>query len=95
MIEIAERHQERYGLLTASWSVFALLLFLCGMPLRERLYRWMGLAVLACSLGRAALFDVWKLEAVYRVLSFAALGVVLLVLGFLYTKYQEKIKEWL
>jgi hypothetical protein len=95
VIEIAERHQERYGLLTASWSVFALLLFLCGMPLRERLYRWMGLAVLACSLGRAALFDVWKLEAVYRVLSFAALGVVLLVLGFLYTKYQEKIKEWL
>jgi len=24
-----------------------------------------------------------------------ALGIVLLVLGFLYNKYQEKIKEWL
>jgi len=24
-----------------------------------------------------------------------ALGVVLLVLGFIYNKYQEKIKEWL
>jgi hypothetical protein len=24
-----------------------------------------------------------------------ALGIVLLVLGFIYNKYQEKIKEWL
>ena len=41
------------------------------------------------------LFDVWKLETLYRILSFMALGIVLLVLGFIYNKYQEKIKEWL
>jgi hypothetical protein len=29
------------------------------------------------------------------VLSFMALGLVLLVLGFLYNEYQEKIREWL
>jgi uncharacterized membrane protein len=40
-------------------------------------------------------FDVWKLETVYRILSFLALGVVLLVLGFIYNKYQAKFKEWL
>ena len=81
--------------LTASWSVLALGLFAAGMALRERMYRWLGLAVLACSLGRVVLFDVWKLETIYRILSFLALGIVLLVLGFIYTKYQEKIKEWL
>jgi hypothetical protein len=81
--------------LTASWSVLALVLFTTGIILRERVYRWLGLGVLACALGRVVIFDVWKLETLYRILSFLALGVVLLVLGFIYNKHQEKIKEWL
>jgi uncharacterized membrane protein len=40
-------------------------------------------------------FDVWKLETIHRILSFMALGVVLLVLGFIYNKYQDKIRQWL
>jgi uncharacterized membrane protein len=81
--------------LTASWSALALALFACGMALRERMYRWLGLGVLAAALGRVVVFDVWKLETIYRTLSFMALGIVLLVLGFIYNKYQEKIRQWL
>ncbi len=81
--------------LTAAWSALALVLFGCGMLWRERVYRWVGLGVLATALGRVFIFDVWKLDTIYRVLSFMALGIVLLVLGFIYNKYQEKIKEWL
>jgi hypothetical protein len=81
--------------LTASWSALALVFFAVGMVLRERVYRWLGLGVLAFALGRVVIFDVWKLETLYRILSFMALGIVLLVLGFIYNKYQEKIKEWL
>lgn len=81
--------------LTAGWSGLALALFIVGMIFRERVYRWLGLAVLACAMGRVVFSDVWKLEPIYRVLSFMALGIVLLVLGFIYNKYQEKIKEWL
>lgn len=81
--------------LTATWSALALVLFGCGLGLRERMYRWAGLAVLAAALGRVIVFDVWKLETIYRVLSFMALGIVLLVLGFFYNKYQEKIRQWL
>jgi len=81
--------------LTASWSALALVLFSAGIVLRERVYRWTGLGILACALGRVVFIDVWKLEALYRVLSFLALGLVLLVLGFLYNKYQEKLREWL
>jgi hypothetical protein len=81
--------------LTASWSVFALCIFALGIVLRERSYRWLGLAVLGAALGRVVIFDVWKLETIYRMLSFLALGVVLLVLGFIYNKHQEKIREWL
>src|SRR5437867_26412 len=48
--------------LTAAWSVLALSLFVLGMRLRERVYRWLGLGVLACALGRVVLIDIWTLE---------------------------------
>jgi len=81
--------------MTVAWAALALLLFVAGLLLSERIYRWLGLSVLGCALGRVVIFDVWKLETLYRILSFMALGIVLLVLGFIYNKYQEKIKEWL
>jgi len=81
--------------LTASWSLLALAFFTAGIALRERMYRYLGLGLLACALGRVVIFDVWKLETLYRILSFMALGIVLLVLGFIYNKYQEKLREWL
>jgi uncharacterized membrane protein len=81
--------------LTASWSVLALIFFITGMTLRERMYRWLGLGLLSFTLGRVFIFDVWRLGPLYRILSFLALGIALLVLGFLYNRYQEKIREWL
>jgi hypothetical protein len=81
--------------LTASWSALAFTFIGGGVLLREKIYRWMGLVILASALGRIVIFDVWKLETFYRVLSFMALGVVLVALGFIYNKYQEKIREWL
>jgi hypothetical protein len=81
--------------LTVAWGFLALLLFNAGFLLRERVYRWAGLALLGLGLGRVVLFDVWKLETVYRIFSFMGLGIVLLVLGFIYNRYQEKIRQWL
>jgi len=81
--------------LTASWSGLAFLLFGCGVLLREKMYRWLGLGILAAALGRVVLFDVWRLDQFYRVLSFVALGIVLVVLGFIYNKYQDKLRQWL
>ena len=77
------------------WAVLALVVFGTGFALRERVYRWLGLAVLAGALGRVVLLDVWQLALLYRVLSFMALGIVLIVLGYVYNRWQEKIREWL
>lgn len=81
--------------LTASWAALALVVFATGFALRERVYRWLGLAVLAGALGRVVLLDVWQLALVYRVLSFMALGIALIVLGYVYNRWQDKIREWL
>jgi hypothetical protein len=81
--------------LTVSWAVLALAVFAAGFALRERMYRWLGLAVLAGALARVVFLDVWQLALAYRVLAFMALGVVLIVLGYIYTRWQDKIREWL
>jgi uncharacterized membrane protein len=80
---------------TMTWAGFALAVFVAGMFLRERFLRWFGLAVLATSIGRVVLVDVWNEKTIYRVLTFMALGLALLVVGFIYNKYQEKIRQWL
>ncbi len=81
--------------LTMSWAGFAVVVFALGLFLRERFHRWLGLGVLAAAVGRVVLVDVWKQETIYRVLTFMALGVALLVVGFVYNKYQETIRKWL
>jgi uncharacterized membrane protein len=81
--------------LTMIWAGFAVLVFAAGMILRERWHRWLGLGVLAAAVGRVVLVDVWKQETIYRVLTFMALGVALLVIGFIYNKFQDTIRRWL
>jgi hypothetical protein len=82
-------------LITVTWAGLALVIFTTGFLLHERIYRWLGLGILACAIGRVCVFDVWALEPFYRILSFLALGCALLAVGFLYTKYQDRIKQWL
>ncbi|RYD79027.1 MAG: DUF2339 domain-containing protein, partial [Verrucomicrobiaceae bacterium] len=81
--------------LTMAWSALALLTFAAGLGLQERVYRLGGFAILALAIGRVFLIDVWRLETIYRILSFLVLGAVLLLLGFVYNRYADKIRRWL
>jgi len=93
--EVTRESGNQASYLTASYSALGLIFFTTGMILHERVYRWLGLGILAFCLARVMVIDVWKLTLPFKVLSFMALGIVLLVLGFIYNKHQEKIKEWL
>ena len=79
----------------SAWSLLALALFFAGLALRERAYRLAGLTVLALAIGRVFLFDVWHFETLGRIVSFLVLGSVLLLLGYLYNRFGEKLREWL
>jgi hypothetical protein len=81
--------------LTAGWSLLACAIFILGMLLRERIYRFSGLGLIALALVKIVILDVWGLALVYRIISFMVLGVVLLFIGFLYSRYQDKIRDWL
>ena len=83
------------SVLTVVWAVGGFALLVLGFAGKERSYRFAGLIVLLFSLGRAVVYDLGKLETIYRILTYMGLGVILLVLGFLYTKNREKLAKWL
>lgn len=80
-------------LITVSWSVLASLVLALGFLLRERPYRLLGLAILAASVARIFLVDVWELQTIYRIVSFLVLGGLLVASGFLYNRYAEAIRR--
>lgn len=81
--------------LTIAWSVLAFAFFVAGLALRDRHYRLGGLTLLGLSVARVFFVDVWAFEAVWRILSFIVLGVVLLIVGYAYNRFEEKLRQWL
>lgn len=81
--------------LTAAWALLALAIFLAGFLLRARLFRLGGLGILALALARMLLLDVWRLDLPFRILGFLVLGGVLLLLGYFYNRYADRIRQWL
>jgi uncharacterized membrane protein len=88
-------HRGALGELTTSWTILALVVFAAGLTLRERIYRLGGFAILGLALGRLFLFDVWKFDSLYRIVSFLVLGAALLALSFVYHRFSETFRKFL
>ncbi len=87
--------QESGFYLAAAWAVYAAVILGVGLAVRERVYRLAGFGILAATIIRVTIFDAWRLGVAYRMISFIVLGAVLMIVGFLYNRYQDKLKEWL
>jgi hypothetical protein len=81
--------------IAARWSVYAAAVFAVGLALRERVYRWLGLLILVATLGRVAFFDIWQIDLLERALGLLTLGIVLLGMGFFYTRFGAKVRDLL
>ena len=79
--------------LIVSWTLLGFLVFAAGWFLRERIYRLLSLVVVASALARLLLIEVWSLEPVARIITFILIGLALLSLGFIYTRYQDKLRR--
>ena len=76
-----------------TWGGLAFILIGMGIWNNERTHRLFGLVVLACSSLYLVLIAFNHLEGAPRILTLIGMGVILIVLGLLYTKNQEKLKE--
>jgi hypothetical protein len=81
--------------ITTGWAVLALITFAIGLALRERLYRLGGFAFLSLAAARLFITDVWRFDTLARIISFLALGAVLLALSFVYNRFAETMRRWL
>jgi uncharacterized membrane protein len=85
----------RSSFVTLAWGAEGIGLLALGLPLRERMMRLSGLALLFLCILKLFMYDLSALEALARILSFVGLGLVLLGVSWAYTRYQEQIKRLL
>jgi uncharacterized membrane protein len=79
-------------LLSALWGVIGLCALLAGLVRDERRLRLGGLMLLAIAVAKVFLFDLTTLESIYRVLSFIALGLLLLSAAFAYQRLRRTVQ---
>jgi uncharacterized membrane protein len=79
----------------AAWSLAGILVFLAGLAATERNLRLAGVALLLLAVVRLTIFDVWQIEETARYLSLIGVGVALLAVSFLYSRYADRLKEYL
>ena len=83
------------GVLTMAWGVEGLALLGAGFPLRDRLQRWSGLFLFLVCVLKLFLYDLRQLETVNRILSFIVLGVILVAVSWMYTRFRDRIQRYL
>ncbi|MDQ6799562.1 MAG: DUF2339 domain-containing protein [Acidobacteriota bacterium] len=71
---------------SALWMLYGAALMFVGFARSNAFLRWLALILLGLTIGKVFLYDLSTLERVYRILSFIALGVLLLAISFAYQK---------
>jgi hypothetical protein len=91
----AEQSNRRAASATVAMGGFGALLLAAGFSFRSVLHRWVGLVVLAGTVGKLALWDIWQLPRLLQVVVLGAVGVLLLGAGFLYARFGNRLLELL
>lgn len=80
-------HLSTPSYITASWIFSGVLLFLLGVLLKNKKYRWMAIVVMLISAIRLIFVDMSSIDIGYRVLVFLILAIISIAVSVLYTKY--------
>jgi uncharacterized membrane protein len=69
---------------SAIWIVYGAGLMIAGFWKRSAFIRWQAMVLLAATIGKVFLYDSRELQQIYRILSFIALGVMLMAISCAY-----------
>jgi uncharacterized membrane protein len=81
------------SVLTVAWGIQGLVLLAAGFPACERPLRLAGLALLLFCISKLFLYDLRHLETLYRILSFLTLGLILVGVSWIYTRFRDAIRR--
>jgi len=85
----------RSGMVTVSWGVEAVAVFVFALWVGQRSFRLTGLGLLLLCVGKIIVVDIWGLTPRDRYLTFIVLGGLLLFVSYLYSRYREALRQYL
>jgi uncharacterized membrane protein len=77
--------------LSGVWLLYSILLMVAGIWRRHRGIRIVSIVLFGFTILKIFIYDLSFLETLYRIFSFIGLGVILLVVSYLYQRYKEVI----
>jgi uncharacterized membrane protein len=83
-LAIAVRFESQW--ISIGWFVEAAGLMTIGFWRRSSFVRWQALVLIAVTIAKVFAYDIWRLERGYRIVSFFALGMLLLAVSFIYQR---------
>jgi uncharacterized membrane protein len=75
-------------------ALYAVVLIGIGVAARSVLDRILGLGLIGLVVVKLYLFDVWAAGRVFRMAAFVALGILLLLTSYLYSRFRPTIESW-
>ena len=91
MLRLTGWEAESSAALAISLSIAGFIQMSLGMRLHLRILRMISLAVFGIVLLKLVIVDLWLLPTVGKIIVFIMLGVILLVLSFLYQKLKKAL----
>ena len=88
-------HEVSGSMLTVAWGIEGIALLIAGFPLRDRVLRVSGLALFLVCILKLFLYDLRSLETPYRIASFIVLGLMMLAVSWIYTRFRDRIARYL
>lgn len=80
--------------LSIFWAVYALAILVFGIIKRSLIARRFAIAFLGFTILKVFLVDTSSLSNLYRFASFMTLGVLLLIVGYLYHRFRDQMKKF-
>lgn len=81
------------SLISVSWIVVAIVYYILSLILKNKKYRWMALLTLLLTVGYVFIIGITNSDPTYKIVSFIALGTVLIVVSLTYTKLRKSLKN--
>jgi uncharacterized membrane protein len=84
------KHAYKLGL-SILWGSYSLLMIILGISKNKASLRYMAIILFAVTLVKLFVYDISHISLLYKTIIFVALGLILLIISFLYTKYKHLI----
>ncbi|MCT4614057.1 MAG: DUF2339 domain-containing protein [Marinifilaceae bacterium] len=85
-------HADKLGL-SIMWALYSLLLILIGLFKSKKYLRIMAIVLFAITLIKLFFYDISHMATIAKTIVFVTLGVILLLISFLYNKYKHLISN--